>query len=552
MNKIYKWILLLMLPVFLLAQNTITVTDTSITGGQTVNWTSDNTYLLDGLVFAEDGAVLNIEAGTVIKAKQTPSNGDNASALIITRGAKIFAEGTATQPIIFTSELDDIANSSDLTFADRGLWGGVILLGKASMNNASGSGQVEGIDPNEPRAAFGGGTNPDDNDNSGVMRYVSIRHGGTELAPGDEINGLTFGAVGRGTTIDHIEVFSNLDDGYEWFGGTVECKYLVAAFCADDGFDYDIGFRGKGQFWFAIQSADFGGRMAEMDGGTNPEDGLPYATPTIANATYIGPGITAFPQGDGGECLIFRDNAGGQYYNSIFTEYNGANGGAGIKIEDLASGQDSRQRLESGDLVLGNNIWWQFGDGNTLSAIAPQSFVADSLAANGNRIIDPQLANIDRMNAQNLDPRPAGSGPAATGAISVADPFFDAVIFYGAFAPYDSLWTDGWTALAQDNFTTGIQDGHNGSSPKNFALMQNFPNPFNPTTEIRYELAESGTVTLNVFNTSGQKVAGLVNSVQQAGIHRVEWNANHLASGTYFYILRAGAKSEIRKMILLR
>ncbi|NIV13710.1 MAG: T9SS C-terminal target domain-containing protein, partial [Aliifodinibius sp.] len=331
-------LMLLLLSSFVLfAQNVVTVVDDDIQAGQQVNWTSDNEYLLDGLVFVESGAELTIQSGTVIKGKANPSTGDNTSALIIARDAKLYAAGTALEPIIFTAEIDDITDPNDLATTDRGLWGGVLILGNASINTATGVGQIEGIDPNEPRARYGGGANPDDNDDSGILRYVSIRHGGSEIGPGNEINGLTLGAVGDGTTIEYVEVFSNLDDGFEWFGGTVNTKYLVAAFCGDDGFDYDEGFRGKGQFWFAIQATDNAGRVAEQDGGTNPEDGQPYSTPYIVNATYIGPGVNAFPQGDGGECIIFRDNAGGKYFNTIFTEYNGGQGGAGITIEDLSS-----------------------------------------------------------------------------------------------------------------------------------------------------------------------------------------------------------------------
>ncbi len=529
---------------------TIVLNDDYVQAGQTVYLMANNTYILDGLVYVEEGAELHIEAGTVIKAKQVPSTGDNTSALIITKGAKIYAEGSASQPIIFTSELDDINNPSDLTAADRGLWGGVILLGNAIMNNAAGSGQIEGIDPNEPRAAFGGS---DDTDNSGVMRYVSIRHGGSELSAGDEINGLTFGAVGNGTVIEYIEVFSNLDDGYEWFGGTVNTKYLVSAFCGDDGFDYDIGFRGKGQFWFAIQGTDFGGRTAEMDGGTNPEDGTPYAMPILSNATYIGPGTTSFPQGDGAEMLIFRDNAGGKYYNSIFTDYNGANGGNGIKVEDLADGQDSRQRLEDGDLALVNNIWWAFGAGNDLASVAPQSFVADSLAANNNQIVDPQLNGISRNSDRALDPRPAASGPAASGAMAMGDSFFDNVDYIGAFAPNAPLWTDGWTALSHDRLTTGIEEEVVSLIvPATLNLEQNYPNPFNPETTINFSLPVSGNVDLAVYNLLGQKVASLASGFRNAGTYTVRWNAAQVSSGWYIYSLRANGQVMNRKMLLLK
>lgn len=556
-GKFTQILLALCLPLVLFGQ--VVVNDNSIQPGDSVVWSANNEYLMDGLIFVEQGARLTIEAGTVIRGKQIPTTGDNTSALIICRGGKIYANGTAAQPIIFTAEDDDLADPNDLTLEDRGLWGGLILLGYAAINTTIGVGQIEGIDPNEPRAAYGGGSSPNDADNSGVVRYVSIRHGGAEIAPGDEINALTLGAVGSGTTIEYVEVLSNLDDGVEWFGGTVNIKYLVSAFNADDGIDYDEGFRGKGQFWLVLQATDFAGRSAEQDGGTNPVSGTPYAIPVISNVTYIGPGLTAFPQGDGGEMMIFRDNAGGKYYNSIFTEYNGALGGVGIRIQDLASGEDSRMRLENGDLLLRNNIWWQFGAGNTLSAIAPQQFVADSLAANNNLIVNPELASVVRQPGGNLDPRPNPSGPAASGALILSDPFFTPVSYYGAFDPNAPLWFKGWTAVSQ--YVTGIKENPLGNDQlvKDFEISQNYPNPFNPSTNIRYRLPRAAEVKITVYNVSGQLVETLVDGYRAAGEYLVTWNAANLPSGVYFYRLWASSSSgeaparvETRKMMLLK
>ena len=163
-----------------------------------------------------------IEAGTVIKGQ--PGQGENASALVVARGGKIFAEGTATNPIIFTSTADDVTDPNDLPLDARGLWGGVIILGKASLNSSPGETPIEGIEVTETRGLYGGS---DDADNSGVFRYVSIRYGGTDIGAGNEINGLTMGGVGSGTVIDHVEVANNADDGFEWFGGTVNASHLV-------------------------------------------------------------------------------------------------------------------------------------------------------------------------------------------------------------------------------------------------------------------------------------------------------------------------------------
>jgi hypothetical protein len=182
----------------------------SIASGKRTIWTSDNTYHLNGRIFVEGGAELHIEAGTVVKG--LPGDSTDASVLIVARGGKIFAEGTATKPIIFTAESDDLNDPLNPAYDTKGLWGGLIILGNAPINASGGETNIEGIPTTDPRGLYGG---TDENDNSGVLRYVSIRHGGISIGEGNEINGLTMGGVGRGTTIEYIEVFANLDDGYE-------------------------------------------------------------------------------------------------------------------------------------------------------------------------------------------------------------------------------------------------------------------------------------------------------------------------------------------------
>ncbi|HEY9114111.1 MAG TPA: hypothetical protein VIN10_05385, partial [Bacteroidales bacterium] len=160
--------------------STVTI-NYNINGTGTTTWTSNNIYILNGLVFVNDGQTLTIEPGTVIKGKA--GQGENASAFIVARGGKIMAEGTAEKPIIFTAEADDLQGSvPDL---DNGLWGGVIILGKAVLNTVPAVQQIEGIPTTEARGSYGGN---DDNDNSGVLKYVSIRHGGTDIGEGNEIN----------------------------------------------------------------------------------------------------------------------------------------------------------------------------------------------------------------------------------------------------------------------------------------------------------------------------------------------------------------------------
>ncbi|MCB0705714.1 MAG: carboxypeptidase regulatory-like domain-containing protein [Saprospiraceae bacterium] len=316
-----------------------------IAAGNDVQWTNDKTYVLDGFVFVSDGQTLTIQEGTVVQGKS--GEGDNASALIISRGGKIMANGTKEFPIIFTYEGDNGNSSAEL----RGQWGGLIILGKAGLNSTPGETAVEGLPTSEPRGLYGGN---DDDDNSGVLRYVSIRHGGTNIGADNEINGMTLGGVGRGTTIEYVEIIGNKDDGIEWFGGTVTARYLISAFCADDGLDYDEGFRGENQFVIVHQdpSADAADRGGEHDGGTDPETGTPYATPLFYNVTSIG--------NPDSRTITFRDNAGGEYHNSIFVNYK-----RGIDIEDLVGqDQDSYKQWEDGILKIENCVFFNIGAGN--------------------------------------------------------------------------------------------------------------------------------------------------------------------------------------------
>ena len=312
--------------------------------GNDVFWTNDKTYVLNGFVYVGDGQTLHIEEGTIIQGK--PGEAAAASALIIARGGKIMAEGSKENPIIFTYEGDTGGSAATL----RGQWGGLILLGKAGLNSTPGETSIEGL-PDDPRAFYGGN---DDDDNSGVLRYVSIRHGGTNIGADNEINGLSLGGVGRGTTIEYVEIVANKDDGIEWFGGTVDAKYLASVFCADDALDYDEGYRGRNQFVIVHQDPTEGGadRGGEHDGGTDPENGTPYATPVFFNVTSIG--------NSGSRAITFRDNAGGEYHNSIFVGYD-----KGIDIEDLlGQDEDSYKQWQDGNLKIMNNVFFNIGAGD--------------------------------------------------------------------------------------------------------------------------------------------------------------------------------------------
>ncbi|MGB3799554.1 MAG: T9SS type A sorting domain-containing protein [Lewinella sp.] len=556
------------------AQETIIIDDDALAAEQDYTWTSNNTYILDGLVYVESGATLTIEAGTVIKAYGDGeiTTSDNASALIVARGAQIFANGTADEPIIFTSSLDDLEDPMDLTNTDgsirKGLWGGIIILGAAPITFSAATNGIEGIAANETRANYGG---DDADDNSGVLTYVSIRHGGFALDGDNEINGLTLGGVGSGTTIDYVEVFANLDDGIEWFGGTVRVNHAAVSYCSDDGMDYDTGWRGGGQYWFVLQAPNevLGtGRAGEHDGAI-PDGQSPFSQPSIYNATYIGIGNDASTDtGDASDPapygIVFRDNAGGYYYNSIFTDFNGA--AVAIEQRDDAT-PDSYDRLIAGDLAFRNNIFYNFGAGADSSDLfiavdqndakiegAATDTVASRFMAANNMIINPNLNSEDEDRDDiggNIDPRPSPFGFAATGAPAPIMGF-DTVAYYGAFAPgngMDSMsWLTGWTALDEmmiviSDFTNGVgQIVENG-----FLLDAPVPNPASQMTRISFELPSAARVSLTVMDIYGRPVTRVVNDYA-AGPQSENIDVSRLASGTYFVILDAPGSRLVQRM----
>lgn len=226
----------------------ILVTNETITktGELTANetWTANNIYVLDGRVVVSDGVTLTIEPGTIIKGAEGQET--EASALIVARGGKLMAEGTAAAPIIFTTVLDGIVQGeteSKLSRTDNEKWGGVAILGKAPISAENGDTEtnLEGIPVEAGYGKYGGSIA---NDNSGSLKYVSIRHGGISIGEGNELNGLTLGGVGNGTTIENIEIYATLDDGIEFFGGTVNATNLLVYYQGDDGLDIDMNYSG--------------------------------------------------------------------------------------------------------------------------------------------------------------------------------------------------------------------------------------------------------------------------------------------------------------------
>jgi hypothetical protein len=430
------------------AQPRLTAATNEISGALTgeVHWTSDNVYLLTGYTYVLSNAVLRIDAGTVVKGRN--GTAPNFGVLYVCQGAKILAEGTPQRPIVFTAENDDLLDTEDLLPTDRGLWGGVVILGQARINkavNAAGDAAspkfevYEGLEDLQLQGQnvhrYGGA---DDDDNSGVLRYVSIRHGGQRLSPDKEINGLSLGGVGRGTTIEYVEAVSFADDGFEFFGGSVNTRYLVSAFNDDDAFDMDMGWSGKNQFWFAIQSNDRRDNGSEQNGEPNERNdgtGVPVATYEIHNATMIGAGAGATGAANN-HAMLLRRYAQAGWYNSVFTDFHGQpfNGGG--------------PQTGSAPRIM-DNLWWGFSSPVFTNDIF-------TVAANNNATnLDPQLRGIGREIAGSLDPRPLPGSPALSSPRTApADGFYVPAAYHGAFEASDN-WLRGWTSLAASGLVPG-------------------------------------------------------------------------------------------------
>ena len=423
-----------------------------------------NTYILKGLVYMVGNHTMTIEEGTIIKGS---FSGSDVAALIITRGSKIIARGTPTEPILFTSAAPN---------PQSGDWGGIVICGKASINTAyngvNGLYQVEGGIDNangDGLAGSGDGTpasTPNDDDNSGVLQYIRIEYAGYAYQPDKEINSLTMAAVGRGTTIDHIQVVYAKDDAYEWFGGTVNCKYIIAYKTQDDDFDTDNGYSGKVQFGLAIRDsviADISNSETfESDNNASGTTAAPKTSAIFTNMTSIGPRATTTNIGSSlfrGAAHI-RRNTALSLYNSIILGWP-----RGIEI-DATTGTSTALNIEDSSLRLRNitiagcatNTRFSGTAGATITNDAAfttwftSSYYNNDILANTS---DAKL--IQPFNYQAPDPTPfAGangnqkilSGANFTDGKFTGDTFFDkTVTFRGAVAPAGDLasWWKGWT-----------------------------------------------------------------------------------------------------------
>jgi hypothetical protein len=530
---------------------------TSVSGNITTNttWgdaTNSSPIILNGAIFVKNNATLTILPGTVVRgqprtaAVQSGSTVGMPGALIVTQQGRLIADGTAAAPIIFTTAaidvnddgiadtsggfkspwtgseafLDDTPTTAPLAPLDKAgkgnvaLWGGVVVLGNAPTNNANkagvgyGKATIEGLTvPGFPAAdATYGGVLP--HDNSGIIRYVSIRHAGDEIGSSNELNGLSLGGVGDGTILDYVDVYCNFDDAFEWFGGTVNGSHLMASFVGDDMFDLDEGYTGVNQFLFGIApffkqndntaygsaSGDKGG---EFDGDNNTPDAVallhnvnirldieqavvdttpwPLSSPSVYNITLIGstpdasPEFTASFSAGTKRGIQFRNGFAGAVYNAFivntgsetgteldtgttasagFNAIDNANNGLVLLVASTTANGLAYTATDSIPVTHGNTLATRLGNGaeaNVINGTNTLTKEDQTFNPTGNA-----AGKIDStLKTSPIDPRPAFSLSGVTGGVSPQGPGLDSSATYrGAFdrtAPV--LWTTGWTAL---------------------------------------------------------------------------------------------------------
>lgn len=317
-------------------------------------WETGKTYVLAGRIAVTSGVTLTIQPGVVVKGQV--GSGANASALIIARGAKINAVGTATQPIIFTTVADEIEPgqiaSPNLEPTLEGLWGGLLIMGRAKGSFAGDVQeiQIEGVPASDINGLYGGN---DDADNSGVLKYISIRHGGANIGEGNEINGLTLGGVGSGTVIENVEVVANQDDGIEWFGGTVSVKNALVWNSGDDAVDTDQSWAGTLDNFIIIAGSNTDHGL-EIDG---PE-GAYNAGHTVKNGSIKGHPNSEFAD--------FRAGARGTFENLYFFNFPAPSANNNAGKGDLSLSGDNTIANYSGGILKFSKLEATLAEGVTL------------------------------------------------------------------------------------------------------------------------------------------------------------------------------------------
>lgn len=502
---------------------TVNVTANIITN---TTWTAGNTYLLKNQIYVKSNATLTIEAGVIIRGDHTAVG----AGLFVTKGSKLIAIGTATSPIVFTSD-------NAIGARAKGDWGGVILLGKGAYNTNNGINNIEGIAASTD-TEFGGGLTPINNDNSGTLKYVRIEFGGYVYGSNQEINGLTLGAVGSGTTIDYVQVSHANDDSFEWFGGSVNCKHLVAFRGLDDDFDTDNGYSGNVQFCLAVRDPSIADNPSvstsegfESDNNSAGDSSAPFTSAIFSNCTMVGPAYRAtltsggtMPTGAYKRAARLRKNTKLKIYNSLFMDYL-----EGLHVDNSGSALlgAAEANAVNNELVFKNNILAGITSTAKIVQISSTgthnaSFdIAAWFNASNNTGLTTPISNsgiltlpyntTDGSIYTGLDYRPGSTSIAATGA-----DFTDA-------------------NLSTENFSTTVDSS-----------LKAYPNPFANSFKLSFVSISSEDVNLNAYDVTGRLIE--TRTINYSEVNNQEFG-NDYQSGMYILVLKQGEISKSFRVI---
>ncbi len=477
--------------------NTTNKTVVNVTANITVNttWTADKIYLLTSQIYVKNNATLTIEPGTVIY-------GDKAfagAALIITRGAKLMAEGTVDSPIVFTSNQD----AGNRTSGD---WGGLILLGNAKNNIVSGFGNIEGITPTDDTKHGGS----DDNDNSGSLKYVRVEFAGYPLQPNKEINGVTFGSVGNGTKIDYVQVSFSNDDSFEWFGGTVNCKHIIAYRGLDDDFDTDNGFSGLVQFGLGVRDPQIADNPTvstsegfESDNDAAGDQNNPQTSAQFTNMTLVGPlrgDVNANVATGYRRAARLRRNTALKIDNSIMIDFL-----TGLHVDGVAC----EGNATDGILRFERNILAGYKAGK----------VGETTAINN----VPSTFDVKKFIGDNMNDTLASSANVLMRPYDFLNP---------DYRLYDSLGLKASVTTLAENVKS----------------MNLYPNPAKEIAKLELDLRATSNVSVEVYAITGQLMFTSFEGNLESGSHLIAINTSNLDNGTYFVKVNSNNTSKTIKL----
>lgn len=398
--------------------------------------TNDKLYRLNGAVFVRNGATLTIDPGTVIIGQP---GSEPPSVLVVTRNGKIRAEGTRSRPIIMTS-------ARPFGERQRGDWGGLILLGKAPINVDGGEFAIEGL-PASDDSKYGGN---DPEHDCGTLRYVRVEYAGSIFAPNNEANAFTWGGCGAKTVAEYLQASYGLDDSFEWFGGTMNARYLIGGLGADDFLDFQLGFTGKIQFGFFYQDADNpGNRGIEGDNSEYNQGALPLSKPVIFNTTFVGSGVQGFDESNA-PGIYLRRGAGASVNNTVVTRFYSA----GLHID----GSSTEAQIDNGNLTMNGILLWKnnIGTGGDATIDGQVRSGATASFAKGERgqgrqflAADPMLRRPFEVNDPDFRPLPNSVVFRANWVQPPDDGFFNqSARFIGAAG--ETKWWEEWTNFVTD------------------------------------------------------------------------------------------------------